>query len=210
MKRRTVNRPYNKVVISTVNAATFFDRCSYCIHDNYLKMIPAFGSDVVRTNEYYQGNMSKFQNEFLTLLLSLINATGGEIDERPWLVHLNLQKEGDTSMFGVCVKFNKVYNDGQYTQELNFDLVLKSDEDREMEINIGTFDLKEISNTNVSDIIIGDFSLKNPNMLRPWLVFDFKRPNKIIFNCMPVNIRQFFSPSTNEFKIIDYSIKKEE
>lgn len=210
MKRRTVVKPYNKTVVSTTPAATFFQNCNYCIHDKYLKLIPPFGADVVSVNEYYQGNMSKFQNELFTLVLSLINATDATVDEKKWLIYLNLQREGDSGKFGVCVKFNKVYRDGKYMQELNFDLFLTTDEEREMEINIGILDLKEISNTNVSDIIVGDFSLRNPNKLKPWLVFDFKKPNKIIFNCMPVNIRQFFSPNTNEFIITDYSIKKED
>ena len=83
---------------------------------------------------------------------------------------------------------------------------MEDSQTEEFEVSIGIFDLATYDNQ--FNILVGEqsFDNKNPNMLKPWVTIDFKSTSKIIFNNMPINIRNFFDMNTNEFIIKDYNL----
>lgn len=200
MRRRILtNRP-------SMNAPTGvpinWETLKHCVHDIYLNKITKYDSliEVVYPEGTNQSNFSLDMSDYLINLKRKIDFASSKT------LKMNISKKDSTHKFGISLILIKDAGSDIIDAKLRFACEMEDSQTEEFEVSIGIFDLATYDNQ--FNILVGEqtFDNKNPNMLKPWVTIDFKSTSKIIFNNMPINIRNFFDMNTNEFIIKDYNL----
>lgn len=208
MRRRQINPTPKRVEPQCKPLADFLNEVKISTHDNYVGgIIPITELQEVT---YEEGTgASNFGTAMTMYLLSFRGNTSTDSVKK---LSMNIvKKDEENKKIGVYIIFEKTANNnvlkatlGFTTKVLNYPGEYVEDE---MNVDIGSFDLSTYDNN--LNILVGEqiFEGKNPNLLMPWITIDFRKVNKIIFNNMPINIRNFFDMNTNEFIVKEFKLE---